>query len=276
MPGRWNKPSGQRCPDCNRPLSSFGRCNRRRCPGNAYLWAGDWRVSMLANLGELEDGVDLITITAPGADQLPWDRSRCQHGPAVSCSGKIGCRVDQEAAEEWNRSCESRLSRLHRRAAARARRSHGSGTIVGARTWEPQQRGVQHAHIGAPARNPRERARNRAYVAALKELGEAHGFGFADVAQSFEGQASGIRAAAYVGKYISKSAGESAESIRRPAFVGRELTTRTGITMRVLRWRRFLYRALGCRPSTSVLPVWVQIFKAAPGFNFATCQPNGP
>lgn len=231
---------------------------------------------MLANLGELEGGADLITITPPGKDVIPFDRSRCRHPEGVRCSGKLGCVVQEDDADSWNDTAEKRLGKLHRRAAARARRLHGPGTIVAARTWEPQKRGLEHAHIVAPARTVRERARNRAYVAAVKELSGEYGFGFADVRESFEGEGSGIRAAAYVAKYIAKAAGSSSPLIARPAFVGRELTTRTGITMRALRWRRFLKLALGCTPATSVLPTWVRIFKAAPGFDLSTCQPAGP
>src|SRR3954451_6773469 len=40
------------------------------------------------------DRVAFMTITGPGSDVLPWDRSLCTHHPSVPCSGKLGCVVE--------------------------------------------------------------------------------------------------------------------------------------------------------------------------------------
>src|SRR5215212_2107413 len=171
------------CPDCQRPLSPWGTCRRRTCPKFGPIWAGDWQHLLVVNLQQLE-GVALVTLTAPGTELgLAWDRTQCKHGDGVGCSGKLGCRVVKEVADRWNADCQARFSALHRAAAQIARRLHGPGPIVAARAWEEQARGVQHVHIVVPLSTPREKARAKSYLAALKELAPRHWFGFADLRQ---------------------------------------------------------------------------------------------
>lgn len=237
------------CEHCGGPLGRFGRCRRRSCPAYRDLWAADWRKVFFANL-ELVEGVALITVTAPGeAEGLPFDRSRCQHGPDVACSGKLGCRVVERAARCWNRSAEKRWAQLHRAAAERARRRTGRrGWLIAAKSWERQQRGVDHLHIVAPYGSPRERRLVEAYVRALKELAPKYCFGFVDL-QRPVGRGSNYRAAAYLAKYVSKATFEQlAPYARRPFYVAQRLTQATGCTMRRLRLKRWLYRVWGCEP----------------------------
>ena len=235
------------CQYCGRPLQRFWRCRRRDCPGYRHLWAGDWRKVFLANL-ELVEAVALVTVTAPGeAEGLPFDRSRCRHGPDVACSGKLGCRVLEAAARAWNRSAEKRWAQLHRAAAERARRRVGPGLIVVAKSWERQQRGVDHLHLVVPYRFA-DRRRIEAYVRALKELAPRYGFGFVDL-QRPRDRGSNYRAAAYIGKYVSKATFEQlAPYARRPFYVAQRLTQRTGCTIRRLRLKRYLFRLWGCDP----------------------------
>jgi hypothetical protein len=274
MPGRWSKPS--RCEHCGRKLDRWQRCRRRSCPANAWLWSQDWKHSLLMNLGlELQD-VALVTVTAPGEDfGLVWDRDLCSHPPGENCSGLKGCRVKAEAAQRWNASCESDFSRLHRAASAFARRRHGAGPLIAAKAWETQARGVDHLHIVIPWRTPRERARGRAYVAALKDRGARYGFGYADLRLKFEG-GGGVRAASYLAKYVAKAAAPEMVK-RRPVVVGNFLTKLTGLTMRRLRWRRYIWHRFNFRPSCYELRPVVDLLTSQFSIHFmATLQPRGP
>ena len=249
MAVRWLD-RAKRCPHCGRwvpyPLQ---RCRRRRCPGYAPLWAGDWQRVITLALAQLE-GVALITVTAPGeAEGLAWDTSRCQHDPDVPCSGKLGCRVVDKAARVWHSSAEERWAALHRAAAERARRRAGRGMLVCAKVWERQKRGVDHLHIVAPYRTVAERRRVDAYVAALKELAPRYWFGFVDLQRGRRGRGGGAAAAAYLGKYVSKAMLEQfAPAARRPCYVSPRLTQLSGCTMRRLRLRRYLYVVWGGEP----------------------------
>jgi len=237
------------CEHCGGPLGRFGRCRRRTCPAYAPLWANDWRRVITAAL-ELVEAVALITVTAPGTDAgLPWDRARCRHPEGVPCSGKLGCRVLEEAARAWNRSAEKRWAALHRAAAERARRRTGRrGDIVYVKGWERQKRGVDHLHLVAPYHTPGQRRLVEAYVRALKELAPKYCFGFVDLQRPLE-RGSNYRAAAYIGKYVSKATFEQlAPYARRPFYVAQRLTQATGVTMRACRLKRYLYRVWGGEP----------------------------
>jgi len=235
------------CKHCGGPLGRFGRCRRRTCPAYRGLWANDWRKVIWAAL-ELVKAVALVTVTAPGeAEGLVFDRSHCQHPEGVPCSGRLGCRVLEEAARAWNRGAEKRWAALHRAAAERARRRAGPGPIVLVKAWERQQRGVDHLHIVVPY-GFADRRRIEAYVAALKELAPRYGFGFVDL-QRPRDRGSNYRAAAYVSKYVSKATFESlGPYARRPFYVATRLTRQTGVTMRACRLKRYLFRVWGCEP----------------------------
>ena len=210
---------------------------------------------MLLNLLEL-DQVALITVTAPGTDAgLIWDTSVCTHPPHERCSGPKGCRVQTDAAERCNAVMERSWPQLHARAAMRARRSLGRArlSIVAAKVWERQDRGVNHLHLVVPYRMGPERRAIDTYVEALKECAPAYGFGFVDCSAKMTGRG-GMRAAAYVAKYVGKATAEELR-VSRPVHVGAFLTSKTRVTMRALRWRRFLHsRGLDCH-ATQVLGV---------------------
>src|SRR3954454_10732197 len=122
--GNRNAPGGA-TPPCPRPRPGGGRCHSRRWPACGLLWAGDTRSRILANVQAYGGDVALVTITAPGADALPW--------------AEDGRWVDPEAAAAWNASAPERWRVLHRVAAQRARRRHGKLTLV-AWSWEYQAR----------------------------------------------------------------------------------------------------------------------------------------
>src|SRR4051812_10428525 len=97
------------CYVCGR--RSVGRCRRRACPAGVERWSLDvWTVLSSALVDR--EAVRLVVLTAPGADQLPWDRSKCVHRPGVRCSGSLGCRVDERARDRWESDVQYRWALL--------------------------------------------------------------------------------------------------------------------------------------------------------------------
>ena len=82
----------------------------------------------------------MFTVTAPGADVFPFDARFCVHSPSQKCSGRIGCRVDPDAAEAFNKIAGKWWSQLHRAAKVRADRATGHKGKILARVWEKQKR----------------------------------------------------------------------------------------------------------------------------------------
>jgi hypothetical protein len=226
------------------------RCKSRTCPACGVLWAGDQRVKLLRNVEAYGGDVALVTVTAPGADVLPWadDGTR---------------RVDPEAARRWNLWAREGWRRMHRRAAQRADRFHrrhgGSGWRIVAKSWEFQRRGVLHRHVILPMATALDRMASERYVIALDELRHEFGFGFVDRGRKtkrhqWARQLEVVpreRAARYLAKYIAgvKSDGRLAlsETVTHPdvpghvTYVSRRLTARTRCTMTTLRAHRLLH-----------------------------------
>jgi hypothetical protein len=228
------------------------------------LWAGDTRRKLLVNVEAYGGAVALVTVTAPGARDLPWDESVCAHLGKHRHSGKLGCKVDERAAHLWNLQAPGDWRRLHRKASTRARRAQlrycekagiepGDPWAIIAREWEFQARGVLHMHAVVPMATPEERAASRAYVDCLRDLGERHAFGFVD--RKLE-VVPAQRAARYVAKYIAAVDSGSgkitlSETVthrdvpRHVTYVSRRLTMRTGVTMRSLRRKRYAWWLIG-------------------------------
>src|SRR4030081_2548330 len=99
------------CPECLRSLWRGRSCKRRDCPGYARIYLRDQAERLRANLAAWDGKTCLVTLTAPGADVLPWDRAKCREG-AHRCSGQRGCRVHWVAAAGWNATVTKRLGEL--------------------------------------------------------------------------------------------------------------------------------------------------------------------
>lgn len=123
----------------------FSRCGTgrvSRCSPCASLKRGDLRAVARSGASDAAGLVALLTLTAPGASDLPWDPEQCSHGPGVRCSGKIGCKVNADAAAVWHASLARRWSwflTYVRRAV------HPDLEFFKAYEW--QQRGVLHVHV---------------------------------------------------------------------------------------------------------------------------------
>jgi hypothetical protein len=115
---------------------SMGRCGQEI---SARSCSATWR----RNLETLHGDIVLSAVTAPGADELPWDESVCVGLGEHKHSGKLGCRVDRVEARAWNESAADRWRRLHRRAYQDTVKRVGKGSVwLVARVWEMQARGV--------------------------------------------------------------------------------------------------------------------------------------
>lgn len=232
------------------------RHRARWCPGYSELWAGDVRVKLFAALkgyaqwyGQLGGGeVRMVTVTAPGAEALPWDLDHCAHLGDHHHSGDHGCRVLPAAARQFNDLAPAWWSELHRQARQAATRAGSIAPELLIRQWELQKRGVLHLHVAVGYTIPEERQAADLYVQELDRLSARHGFGFVDRKREVK-EAS--QCAAYMSSYFVKgkrgkiSLSETVRTRAMPrsiVYVAPWLSRRSGITMRSLRLRRYAYR----------------------------------
>lgn len=179
---------------------------------------------------------------------MPWDERACSALGDHAHSGRLGCRVDETRAKEWNDSAPDRWRRLHRRAYQDAVKRHGRGAVwLVVRVWEMQNRGVLHVHPVLAYGTARQKAGARYYVERLAELASQYGFGF--VERKVRPQPA-VNAAAYLSSYFVKgrrgkaTLWESARSSAMPrsiVHVSVRLTQQTGCTMRLLRFGRYVW-----------------------------------
>jgi len=148
-------------------------CKRRGCPHCGKGWVASWEAITRLNLGALGGRVVLLSLTAPGADLLPWACDR-----AHVHAGASGCQVDRAYADVWAERASENWRRL-RDAARKAvdRAGLPTAALVLERVWEPQKRGVPHLHVVAGARTPDELAAVELFEAELRERAVEYGFG---------------------------------------------------------------------------------------------------
>jgi hypothetical protein len=257
-----------RC-SCGRPIpEGVRRCSARTCPEFAPTWARDTRRRLFVNLERLKLSV-MFSVTAPGADQYPFDPRSCSHSPGERCSGARGCRVAPEVAEGFNRHAGEWWSELHRAAKTRADRATRFKGTLATRVWEKQKRGLAHLHGVVSVESPAHLRWAEAYINALRELAPRYGFGFVDgwhkVGRKFW---PGVQAAAYLSSYFIGGRHHKAQITenvlagdlpRLVVFIGRDLTRSTGCTMRSLRHARRLWasRNLNVDPPRVTLDEWL-------------------
>jgi hypothetical protein len=192
--------------------------------------------------------VRMITVTAPGADSLPWDEDHCAHLGPHRHSGLIGCRVVPAAAGTFNRLAPSWWGELHRQARQSVIRTGLDGPELLARIYELQKRGVLHLHLVVGHTTPAERAAADRYVEELTARSARHGWGFVDRKLEVKEPTA---AAAYLSSYFvtgkkrKVSLSETVKSHSMPRsiiYVAPWLSRRSGVTMRSLRLRRYAWR----------------------------------
>jgi hypothetical protein len=211
-------------------------CKGRRCTVCGEVWAGDQRIRLLSNLIDVFRGrVAMLTITAPGADVLPW-----VHGQVV-----------RDVAEAWNRAAPAQWSQMHRRARiALARAGLPVPRLLGY-VWAYQRRGVLHLHAVLADESVADRLANARYVQLLKSgLADEWGFGFVSLERGKGWGPKGL--ASYLAKYVCKEGADGRPELAhtvahpdvppRPVYISRDLTGLSRVTMRNLRLRRYYWR----------------------------------
>lgn len=235
-------------------LKRCGSARSSRCATCAELHQGD--VAAVGRSGWTDHPgcrAYFFTLTAPGADVLPWDRSQCRHSGGVTCSGSIGCVVEELALAVWHDDIGIRWSRV----IEDVRRELNPGEtglplrersirLEYMRTWEPQKRGALHAHSMARLEGV---CSDRRFRAVLKEAALAHGFGGQVDVQTIDisDPEQAARTAGYIAKYGTKCA-DALPEVRRLNVDTGELrfggvrswsaSRQWGDTMRSMRLRR--------------------------------------
>jgi hypothetical protein len=250
------------CLHCGRSLFGQVPCKRRTCPRYAPIWAYDWRIVLLENLIAYGGKAVMYTLTPPGADVLPWDRSRCSHPGHVACTGPRGCVVEEQARRSWNASCRRPLSRLYETVQAAVRREVGVRATVLAIGKEAQRRGPVHVHYVLGAETAVELRAAKAFRRHLERLSGRSRYSFGHVNGKFVKPKPAREAAAYLSSYFLGGRGHKAklteavlnrELPRLPLYVSRRLTQVTRTTMRNKRRQRQLHV---CRDRGRPDPPW--------------------
>lgn len=204
----------------------------------------------------------MYTLTPPGADVLPWDRSRCSHPEALPCSGSRGCVIEEGARASWNESCQRRLSRLYETVQEAVRREAGVRANLLAVGKEAQKRGAVHAHYVLGVETAAELRAAKAFRRHLERLSQKPRHGFGHVNGKFVKPKPAREAAAYLSSYFLGGRGRKArlteavlnrELPRLPLHVSRQLTAVTRTTMRNKRRQRHLHV---CRREGRPDPAW--------------------
>ena len=251
-----------------------------------------WRLCIDRKFRLNTAGVDhsLFTLTAPGADVLPWDTDLCTHLPGEKCSGLKGCRVESIYAHIFNVTYAARMARLHEAAQRHAdrvtRRLGWKGELprIVSRTRSPQRRGVDHGHTGLPQGGPvevgwsrsyrqyvervcrRERALAPEVVWAALELewrtGEitpgVYGFGFSHPGRAAHGAKS---ASTYQARNAAGyQASNVKDALRSSHYISRRITQETGATMRALRSCNWLYVRRDLIARGELLDSWIPAY----------------
>lgn len=232
-----------RCPTPSPYNGAF--CRRRRCPYCGAAWVRTWESVSRLNLEHYAGPLVMITVTPPGRQVLPWSCGRNHvHSP------KHGCRVKDDAAELWSSDVVKRLASLRDAARIAVKRA---GLPVDRlwleRVWEPQQRGVPHAHIVAGAGTADELAAVERFVAELRRLAPSYGFGTQlDVTRPMPA----AEVARYLAGYLLGRSGRKGtvranladpRMPRSLIYLSRSLTRETGMTMRRMRVVRWIFAA---------------------------------
>ena len=177
---RYDGEAGALHPRCDRPTRlkcecgavTVARCGATReskCQPCAHSHRLRLREVIMSGVRGREVGsYFFVTITAPGADRLPWDPESCQHGPEVECSGNRGCRVDRFDGAVWNGTAPRRWSWF----VTYLRRRLGDLQYAG--VWEDQERGVLHRHFVLRVESPTTEKR---VMAAVRNSARRWGFG---------------------------------------------------------------------------------------------------
>lgn len=255
----------ERCPTPN-PFNG-AKCRRRRCPHCGFGWVKSVEVMVREAFEEYGGAVVLVSLTAPGQGRLPWSCGkvhRRRDGSIAPHSGTKGCRIKDDYADTWAAAAPAQLAKLRDAARLAVKRA---GLPVGSlwldKTWEPQLRGVPHAHVVVGVATAAERAAADKFVAELRRLAGSYGFG---KQLDMTAPMTGREASRYLAGYLLGRSGrkgtvrDNLGDPRMPralVYVSRDLTRRSGVTMRRLRVVRWYLAAKAGR-----VPVFPAVYGA--------------
>jgi hypothetical protein len=207
-------------------------------------------------LGLVDQGF-MITLTAPGAELLPWDPSRCVVEGPHKHSGEAGCKVHPEPMARWNVAIVQRWQSAREAAlkdVSRRLRRWGMRNIdLRPIAWwyELQARGALHVHVVLPSATRKEKTWARIFCRSLAERLSDHGFG----PQMHVGKSGPARIIArYLGLYMTTASHKGTKGLILTArcpeapttlvHVDYRLTRVTGATLQRLRRARRLWATL--------------------------------
>lgn len=201
-------------------LARCGSARPSRCEPCAEIKRAD--IAAVGRSGwtdSVRDRGYFTTLTAPGADRLPWDLDVCRHSAGVPCSGKIGCRVQADALAIWHHDVGQRWSWF----VTEVRRLLPGVDVQFFKTWEPQHRGALHVHSMMRVTGP---VTDRRFRAAVKLAARRWGFGDQCDVQMVDlaDPVNAARKAGYCAKYATKSA-DALPAVRRLNPATGELAT---------------------------------------------------
>ena len=179
-----------------------------RCEYCAHIKRGD--VAAIGRSGWTDKPSErgwMLTLTAPGADVLPWDQSQCNHSGGVPCAGDLGCVVDARSLALWHDGMGARWNHF-----ITDLRRVLKADVQFFKTYEPQRRGALHVHAMLRASG----ITDRRLKAAVLMVARRNGFGrqFKADPVDLSNSLHVARAAGYCAKYCAKSADALPEVVR--------------------------------------------------------------
>ena len=143
-----------------------------------------------------------ITLTAPGVDELPWDKAICNHLPTMKCSGELGCKVDEFAVAIWNENAKQNWSWL-----LTYLRRELETDVQFAAVWELQKRGALHRHALVHAAGISVKRMEQ----TIRALAAKWGFGVQIDVKAIAGNDAFemARRAGYLASYVTKEIGSA-------------------------------------------------------------------
>ena len=229
-------------PCCNYShIQKCGATKEHKCYPCAQRSKMDKKLAMISGLNKSPMGWIEITLTAPGAKDLPWNPLACNHISSIKCSGKIGCKVDEIDGAEFN----SRMPKNWNRFMQAVRRLFSEEIQYG-KVFEAQTRDVLHIHallVGAPAWSIKRIEKE------FRRLALVHGMGAQMSVKRVVGDSPNDkgRAVNYASKYLTKGSktlktisGRTGE-IRIGGYRDFTQSRAFGDTLKEIRRKRFLH-----------------------------------